>query len=98
LRSERLYAPLNHSESKIVGSLDVMLITKFNTIFDADHRNSLFARQVSAITFFAQGSDYPSLANKSWEKCYDSDRKDVRSVLAFRAATGRTLCSGANGS
>jgi hypothetical protein len=25
-------------------SLDVTLITKFDTIFDADHRNSLFAR------------------------------------------------------
>jgi hypothetical protein len=75
-----------------------MLITKFNTIFDADHRNSLFARQVSAITFIAQGSAYPFLTNKFWEKCYDSDRKDVRSVLAFRAAAGRTLCSGANGS
>jgi hypothetical protein len=40
--------------TKIVGSLDVMLITKSN-IFDGDHRNSLFARQVSAITFFAEG-------------------------------------------
>jgi hypothetical protein len=78
--------------------LDVMLITKSDTIFDADHRNSLFARSVSAITFFAQGSAYPSLTNKSWEKCCDSDRKDVRLVLAFRAAAGRTLCSGANGS
>jgi hypothetical protein len=38
-----------------VGSLDVMPITKFNTMFDADHINSLFARQVSAITFFAEG-------------------------------------------
>ena len=35
-----------------------MPITKFNTVFDADHINSLFARQVSAITFFAQGWDY----------------------------------------
>jgi hypothetical protein len=35
-----------------------MLITKFNTMFDADHINSLFARQVSAITFFPQGSAY----------------------------------------
>jgi hypothetical protein len=26
---------------------------KIHTIFDADHRNSLFARHVSAITFFA---------------------------------------------
>jgi len=34
-------------------SLDVTLITKLDTIFDADHRNSLFAHQVSAITFFA---------------------------------------------
>ena len=25
-------------------AMDVMLITKSNTIFDADHRNSLFAR------------------------------------------------------
>ena len=33
--------------------MDVMPITKFNTMFDADHINSLFARQVSAITFFA---------------------------------------------
>jgi hypothetical protein len=41
-----------------VGSTDVMPITKFNTVFDADHINSLFARQVSAITFFAQGWDY----------------------------------------
>ncbi|HEX8765617.1 MAG TPA: hypothetical protein VF740_10670, partial [Candidatus Acidoferrum sp.] len=41
-----------------VGSMDVMPITKFNTMFDADHINSLFARQVSAITFFAQGWDY----------------------------------------
>jgi hypothetical protein len=41
-----------------VGSMDVMPITKFNTMFDADHINSLFARQVSAITFFAQGSAY----------------------------------------
>jgi hypothetical protein len=41
-----------------VGSMDVMPITKLNTIFDTDHRNSLFARQVSAITFFAQGWDY----------------------------------------
>jgi hypothetical protein len=37
----------------ILNPLDVMLITKFNTIFDAGHGNSLFARQVSAITFFA---------------------------------------------
>jgi len=29
--------------TKIIGSEDVMLITKFSTIFDADHRNSLFA-------------------------------------------------------
>jgi hypothetical protein len=43
-----------------VGSMDVMPITKLNTIFDTDHRNSLFARQVSAITFFAQGWDYLS--------------------------------------
>jgi hypothetical protein len=35
-----------------VGSADVMPATKFNTTFDADHINSLFARQVSAITFF----------------------------------------------
>jgi len=35
-----------------------MPITKFNIILDADHRNSLFALQVSAITFFAQGRDY----------------------------------------
>jgi hypothetical protein len=35
-----------------VGSTDVMPVTKFNTTFDADHINSLFARQVSAITFF----------------------------------------------
>jgi hypothetical protein len=41
-----------------VGSMDVMPITKFNTVFDADHINSLFARQVSAIIFFAQGWDY----------------------------------------
>jgi hypothetical protein len=41
-----------------VGSMDVMPITKFNTMFDADHINSLFARQVSAITFFPQGSAY----------------------------------------
>jgi hypothetical protein len=78
--------------------MDVMPITKSDTIFDPDHGNSLFARSVSAITFFAQGSAYPFLTNKSWEKCYDSDRKDVRSVLAFHAAAGRTLCSGANGS
>jgi hypothetical protein len=36
-----------------------MLITKFK-IFDADHKNSLFARQVSAITFFAEGWAYLS--------------------------------------
>jgi hypothetical protein len=41
-----------------VGSMNVMPITKFNTMFDADHINSLFARQVSAITFFAQDSNY----------------------------------------
>jgi hypothetical protein len=41
-----------------VGSTDVMPVTKFNTTFDADHINSLFARQVSAITFFPQGSAY----------------------------------------
>jgi hypothetical protein len=39
-----------------VGSMDVMPITKFNTMFDADHINSVFPRQVSAITFFDQGS------------------------------------------
>jgi hypothetical protein len=39
-----------------VGSMDVMPITKFNTMFDADHINSVFPRQVSAVTFFAQGS------------------------------------------
>ena len=43
-----------------VGSMDVMLITKFNTMFDADHRNSLFVHQVLAITFSAQGRDYLS--------------------------------------
>jgi len=32
-----------------VGSMDVMPITKFNTMFDADHINSVFPRQVSAI-------------------------------------------------
>jgi hypothetical protein len=39
-----------------VGSMHVMAITKFNIEVDADHRNSLFGRKVSAITFFAQGS------------------------------------------
>jgi hypothetical protein len=70
----------------------------FDSKRDARHENSLLRIKVSAITFFVRGSAYRSLANKSWEKCYDSDRKDVRSVLAFRAAAGRTLCSDANGS
>jgi hypothetical protein len=41
-----------------VGSTDVMPVTKFTTMFDAHHINSLFARSVSAITFFPQGSAY----------------------------------------
>jgi hypothetical protein len=79
-----------------VGSTDVMPVTKFNTTFDADHINSLFARQVSAITFFPQGSAY-RFSQELGEKCYDHDHKDNQPALDFRAAAGRTLCSGANG-
>jgi hypothetical protein len=65
---------------------------KFITTFDADHRNSLFARQVSAITFFAQGWDYlsPSIFR---EKCYAYHHdEDMRSTLYLRTAANSDLC------
>jgi len=73
-------------------SLDVTLITKFDTIFDADHRNSLFAPQVLAITFFVQGWDYLAPQIYFWETCYAyHNDEDIRSVLYLRAAASSDL-------
>ena len=63
------------------------IILEFDTIFDANHRNSLFARQVSAITFCAQGWDYFSTQiyfGKKWY-AYHHD-EDIWSALYLRAA------------
>jgi hypothetical protein len=82
--------------TKIVRSMDVMLITKFNITLDADHRNSLSCTLRVAYHFLRPRlgiSDPTFLA----EKCYDNDHEDIRSVLDFRAATGGIVCTGTNG-
>jgi len=76
--------------------MDVTLITKFSIKRDADHSNSLLCTLSVTHHFLRLGLGY-RFPKMFGEKCYDHDHKDIRSALDFHAATGGTLCSGANG-